>query len=53
VKKEEQKLNLYKLARLNQDVRVLASGDPKRITRRAKNKAVGRLLSPLWRGLWR
>ena len=45
--------NLYKSARLLGDAQALSSGDPNRIARRAKNKALGRLLRPLWRTLWR
>lgn len=35
---------LYQLARAANDIEKLASGDPKRIARRAKNKYVGRKL---------
>jgi len=35
---------LYKLARAANDVETLSSGDSKRITKRAKNKVVGRKL---------
>ncbi len=35
---------LYKLARKANDVETLASGDPKRIGKRAKNKVIGRKL---------
>jgi hypothetical protein len=35
---------LYRLARLLNDVRILSSGNPKRIARRARNKVVGRYL---------
>lgn len=33
---------LYKMARTANDVEKLASGDPKRIANRAKNKVIGR-----------
>jgi muconolactone delta-isomerase len=46
---------LYRAARIANDVSAVASGNPKRIARRAKNKAVGRALarSGLWRTLWK
>jgi hypothetical protein len=37
--------NLYRSARLANDVSVLASGNPHRIARRARNKIVGRALA--------
>jgi len=40
---------LYKLARISRDAEVVASGDPKKIARRAKNKVLGRTL---FRKLW-
>jgi hypothetical protein len=46
---------LFRLARLSADTKAVASGDPKRIGRRAKNKIVGRLLgrAGVWRRLWK
>jgi hypothetical protein len=46
---------MYAAARLANDVSTLASGNPQRIVRRAKNKIVGRALgrAGLWRLLWR
>jgi len=35
---------LYQLARAANDIEKLSSGDPKRITRRVKNKYIGRKL---------
>ncbi len=45
---------MYGAARLANDVSVLASGNPSRIARRAKNKILGRALgrAGLWRLLW-
>jgi hypothetical protein len=47
--------SLYRSARILGDAQALASGNRKRITRRAKNKLVGRTLarSGFWRSLWR
>jgi hypothetical protein len=47
--------SLYRSARITNDIETLASGNPRRITRRAKNKLVGRTLgrSGFWRFLWR
>jgi len=40
---------LYRLARQANDVRVLTSGDPKKILRRAKNKYIGKkLIRRIW-----
>ena len=46
---------LYRLARLSGDTKAIASGDPKRIGRRAKNKLLGRSLGRrgVWRWLWK
>ena len=41
---------LYELARIANDIEKLASGDPKRIARRAKNKYIGRkLVKKMWK----
>ena len=47
--------SLYRTARLANDISTVASGNPHRIARRAKNKIVGRALgrAGLWRLLWR
>jgi hypothetical protein len=39
--------DMYKAARAARDLEVLASGDPKKVMRRAKNKQIGRLLGKL------
>jgi hypothetical protein len=42
--------SLYRLARLANDITTVASGKPKRIARRLKNKLVGRkLMSKVWK----
>jgi len=41
---------LYRLARTANDIEKLASGDPKRMARRAKNKYIGRkLIRKAWK----
>ena len=46
---------LYRAARVSNNISALASGDPRRIARRAKNVAVGRALGrgSFWRWLWK
>jgi hypothetical protein len=46
--------NMYRAARFANDLSVLASGNPNRIARRARNKIVGRAMARagLWRLLW-
>lgn len=47
--------SLYRSARMLGDAEAVASGNPKRITRRAKNRLIGRALGRggFWRFLWR
>ncbi len=47
--------DLYRAARIANDVSALASGNPRRISRRAKNVILGRALgrAGVWRALWR
>jgi len=41
---------LYNLARKTNDIEKLSSGDPKRITRRIKNKVIGRkIIRKVWK----
>lgn len=46
--------DMYRAARIANDVSTLASGNPHRIARRARNRIVGRALgrAGLWRLLW-
>lgn len=46
---------LFRLARLAADVDAAASGKPRKVGRRAKNKIVGRFLARrgVWRALWK
>lgn len=46
---------LYRAARISNNLSVLGSGNPRRIARRAKNITVGRALgrAGVWRRLWR
>ncbi len=45
---------MYRAARLTNDVSTLASMNPHRIARRARNKIVGRAIgrAGIWRALW-
>ena len=40
---------LYKLARKANDIEKLTSGDPNKITRRIKNKYIGKKISKIWK----
>ena len=46
--------DMYRAARLANDVSTLASGNPHRIARRARNRIVGRAMARagIWRMLW-
>jgi len=42
--------SLYKLARVANDISKVASGDPKKIARRVKNKVIGRkIIRKVWK----
>jgi len=47
--------SLFRAARMANDVTMLASGNPCRIARRAKNNIIGRAAARagIWRALWR
>lgn len=53
IRKMRPSRDLYRLARLVRDLEVLASGDPKKIVRRIKNKIVGRQLGRAFWRVWR
>jgi len=41
---------LYQLARMANDIEKVSSGDPKKITRRAKNKVIGcKIIRKVWK----
>ena len=46
---------MYRAARLSNNISAVASGKPQRVARRAKNVALGRTLGKagLWRRLWK
>jgi hypothetical protein len=46
---------LYRAARISNNVSAIASGNPKRVARRARNIVVGRALgrAGIWRRLWK
>jgi hypothetical protein len=46
---------IYRAARISNNVSAVASGSPRRVARRAKNVAVGRALARggSWRWLWK
>jgi hypothetical protein len=46
---------LFRAARITDDIEAAASGNPKRMERRAKNVVLGRTIGKLggWRRLWR
>jgi hypothetical protein len=47
--------SLFRIARMAATVSAIASGNPQRVVRRAKNIAVGRALrrAGFWRTLWK
>jgi hypothetical protein len=46
---------LYRAARVSRDIEAVSSGSPRRISRRAKNRIIGRALgrAGIWRRLWK
>jgi hypothetical protein len=46
---------LYRASRTSRDLKALSTGSSRRIVRRAKNHAVGRVLARIgiWRTLWK
>jgi hypothetical protein len=46
---------LYRAARISNNIGAIASGNPRRVARRAKNVVVGRSLgrAGVWRRLWK
>ncbi len=46
---------LYRAARLSNNISAVASGNPRRVARRTRNVTVGRALgrAGIWRKLWR
>jgi hypothetical protein len=46
---------LYRAARISNDITAAASGNPRSVARRAKNVALGRALGRggFWRSLWK
>ena len=42
---------LYRAARISDNISAIASGNPRRVARRAKNVALGR--GGFWRWLWK
>ena len=46
---------LYRAARISDNIGAIASGNPRRVARRAKNVTLGRALGRggLWRWLWK
>jgi hypothetical protein len=59
IQTEESSMNitraLYRAARISNNVSAIASGNPRRMARRAKNIAVGRAFgrAGIWRRLWK